>query len=109
MTETAKPGYYVYQPNPPQKDGRMYAVGGLPIGTSCKGLTRDEAEAIVSALSRESVKRGEMLGDGQSAAETMTAIFQWARPLTMHERDAMRSAIIRLGGGILSESEDARR
>jgi len=36
---------YVYQPDPPRKDGRMYAIGGLPTR-----LTKDEAEAIVEAI-----------------------------------------------------------
>lgn len=36
---------YVYQPDPPKKHGRIYAIGGIP-----SRLTQDEAEAIVDAI-----------------------------------------------------------
>lgn len=37
---------YVYQPHPVgRKDGRLWAVGGLPLG-----MTKDEAEAVVDAI-----------------------------------------------------------
>ena len=36
---------YVYQPDAPKKNGRMFALGGIP-----SRLTKDEAEAIVDAV-----------------------------------------------------------
>jgi hypothetical protein len=50
MSEQTKEGIYVYQPDPPRKDGRMYALGGMPLGATCKGLTKDEAEIFAEAL-----------------------------------------------------------
>lgn len=50
MSETAPEGIYVYQPKPPQSDGRIYALGGLPFGARCDGLTKDEAEVFADAL-----------------------------------------------------------
>lgn len=50
MTEQAKEGIYVYQPKPPQDDGRMFALGGLPFGASFTGLTKDEAEIFAEHL-----------------------------------------------------------
>jgi len=50
MSETAPKGVYVYQPDPPRKDGRMFGLGGLPFGTMSKGLTREEADAFADAL-----------------------------------------------------------
>lgn len=50
MSETAPKGHYVYQPDPPRKDGRMYGVGGLPMSSDLRGLTKDEAEVIADAL-----------------------------------------------------------
>ena len=50
MSQTEKPGIYVYQPLPPREDGRMYALGGLPYGVRFDGLTRDEADVFAEAL-----------------------------------------------------------
>lgn len=50
MSEIAPDGVYVYQPKPPQADGRIYALGGLPFGARCDGLTREEADAFAQAL-----------------------------------------------------------
>lgn len=50
MSEQAPKGIYVYQPDPPRKDGRMFGLGGLPLTCNVKGLTRDEAEAFADAL-----------------------------------------------------------
>jgi rubredoxin len=50
MSETAPKGIYVYQPDPPRKDGRMFGLGGLPLTANLKGLTRDEAAAFADAL-----------------------------------------------------------
>lgn len=56
MSQQAKAGIYVYQPYGVQDgkerwdSGRIYGVGGLPIEATCKGFTKQEAEAIVAAL-----------------------------------------------------------
>lgn len=57
MSQSEKPGGpYVYQPYGIQdgterwETGRIYGVGGLPLLTTVKGLTKLEAEAIVAAL-----------------------------------------------------------
>lgn len=50
MSEQAPKGFYVYQPKPPQPDGRIYAIGGLPWGARFDGLTREEADRFCAAL-----------------------------------------------------------
>lgn len=57
MSDQVPIGLYVYQPfgtvtHPNRaKSGRLFGVGGLPHEARCEGLTRQEAEAIVRALS----------------------------------------------------------
>jgi hypothetical protein len=55
MSEQAKEGLYIYQPFGQQdgqkwKEGRIYGIGGLPIHARVDGLTKQEAESILSAL-----------------------------------------------------------
>lgn len=50
MSDREPDGIYVYQPKPPQPDGRIYAIGGLPYPVNFTGLTKKEAEACVAAL-----------------------------------------------------------
>jgi hypothetical protein len=58
MSEHQPDGLYVYQPfgsvsHPDRaKSGRLFGVGGLPYEAKCQGLTRQEAEAIVAALTK---------------------------------------------------------
>jgi hypothetical protein len=57
MMDKAPEGLYVYQPFGPvshpdrDKTGRLYGVGGLHVQARIDGLTKDEAERIVKALS----------------------------------------------------------
>jgi len=57
MSEKGPKGPYVYQPfgtltHPSHnKVGRLYGVGGVHVLTRIEGLTKDEAEAVVEALS----------------------------------------------------------
>jgi hypothetical protein len=62
VSETAPEGYYVYQPDPPRPDGRIYAIGGLPYEAICKRLTREEAEVCVAALNKH-----RQVGKGETA------------------------------------------
>lgn len=51
MTATAPDGFYVYQPDPPRPDGRIYAVSGFDsFDVICKRLTKEEATVIANAL-----------------------------------------------------------
>ena len=53
MSEQEPTGPYVYQPNRlgvERHAVRIFGVSGLPRGCVIEGLTREEAEAIVSAL-----------------------------------------------------------
>jgi hypothetical protein len=54
MSEHEPKGIYIYQPfgiqNKPQwESGRIYGVGGLPMGTIIEGLTKPEAESMLCA------------------------------------------------------------
>lgn len=54
MSEQEPQGAYIYQPFGMQdkthwKSGRIYGLGGLPMGTAIKGLTKPEAESMLSA------------------------------------------------------------
>lgn len=50
MSEAEPRGAYVYQPDPPRADGRMYGVGGVDIYATLKGLTKTEATACAAAI-----------------------------------------------------------
>lgn len=59
MSEQSRAGIYVYQPfgiqHPDKwKSGRIYGIGGLPMEATCHGLTKQEAEAVLDALLRQS-------------------------------------------------------
>ena len=69
------------------------------------GLRCEELYAQVKPVEPHRV-RGVMLGEGQQAAETMTGIFHFEKPLTPEQRDYMRNAIVELGGGILCEPNE---
>ena len=55
MSEQEPKGPYIYQPfgtvSPNAERGaRLYGIGGVSVGTTITGLTRDEAERILAAL-----------------------------------------------------------
>ena len=56
MSEQSKDGLYVFQPFGMQdgkerwEAGRIYAISGLPMLATIKGLTKPEAEAVLAAL-----------------------------------------------------------
>jgi DUF1009 family protein len=59
MSQSEKKGIYVYQPYGIQDGkerwnlGLIYGVGGLPLHTTIKGLTKDGAERVAAALRHE--------------------------------------------------------
>jgi hypothetical protein len=74
MSERAPDGLYVYQPKPPQPDGRIYAIGGLPLGARCDGLTREEAHAVLAtlqALPAEARLRAELQRTEQARVDSL--------------------------------------
>lgn len=76
MSEQAPKGFYVCQPKPPQPDGRIYAIGGLPWGARFDGLTKEEAEGFCEALRNHSAEVGNMVPPetGVSLADQAEAV-----------------------------------
>lgn len=56
MSQQAKDGIYIYQPYGMQDgkerwdEGRIYAISGLSMLATIKGLTKPEADAVLAAL-----------------------------------------------------------
>lgn len=73
---------YVYQPDPPSKGERIYAIGGIP-----PRLTKDEAEAIVDAINEITWMADECAYCGHRARFASSACPQCSRDTPAPWRD----------------------
>lgn len=89
MSEQQPKQAYVYQPHPvSRKDGRLWAVGGLP-----DAMTREDAEAVVEAINEITwlMERCSVCGHRLRYASTACpqcgadAVAPWFEPTTWPE------------------------